>query len=120
MTQRTIEISQQQWPSYLSRLDAQVRDRSVRVELVSRSLGDQVLARAVRLRSIALNTKGATQGTIELDLGSEGQVDHRIIQPERIYARLSEAGEITCLDIEDGSQTKTLIFFEQPPALPAE
>ncbi|MFZ5470303.1 MAG: CBS domain-containing protein, partial [Myxococcota bacterium] len=115
----TWEVPREHWATYLSQVAALQKDRPVKVELVGPELGEQTLTRLARLRSLLAERKGAAAGSIELDLGLNGELDHRIIHPVRLYAIEAPTGQLECLDIEDESRTKTLIRFLQPLSLGA-
>ena len=115
----TREIPRERWAEYLSLLSNVTRAQSVRIEADSTEIGEQQLAQRLPLLSISLEQKGSSRGSIEVTVGRPGEeITHRIAKPQRLYADESESGELECLDIEDASHTKTLIFFE--PAQPAE
>lgn len=115
---QTREIPKESWAQYLGHIGQMTRGLPVRVELVGPELGAQTLAKTLPLQGIDLIPKGTFQGSIELDLGREGEVDHRVIQPRRLFAEETEGGELECLEIEDAEANKTLIHFEHPLPLP--
>ncbi len=115
----TREIPREQWTEYLSQVEAAQRDSPVEVELAGTSIGDQYLTRSAQLRGISAVARGSASGTIEIDLGVDGGLDHRILRPAHLYAIQSSTGQVEYLDIEDDQQTKTLIRFKEPRALPA-
>jgi len=120
MIQRsTLEIPRERWADYLSRVETLQRGRQVDVELIGREIGYQPLTRHALLRAIRANRSGTAAGTIELDLGVEGELDHRVVHPSHIYAIQTPSGQLECLDIEDKQETKTLIRFRRPRSLPA-
>lgn len=116
----TREIPREQWTTYLSQVEAAQRDSPVEVELAGTSIGDQYLTRNAQLRAISAVGRGAASGTIEIDLGVDGGLDHRILRPAHLYAIQSSTGQVECLDIEDDQQTKTLIRFKEPRGLLSE
>jgi acetoin utilization protein AcuB len=109
----TREISQSHWSHFLRDIEKLTRDRPVRVELVG-PLGHQVLAEMIPLRSITWSAKPSDKGLIELDLGRDAELDHRIIRPVRLAIEENASGGLECLNIEDEERTKTLIIFEHP------
>ncbi len=115
----TTEVPAERWREYLSRIEALQRDRPVRVEILGGEFGDQVLATHAQLRSISLSPPSEVEQEVELDLGVGDEIDHRVIHPQRLYVVQSSAGELECLDIEDGEHTKTIIFFEPTQAVDA-
>jgi acetoin utilization protein AcuB len=113
----TFEVPRAQWAAYLARVEMLQRELPVEVEVVGPEIGDQPLVANARLRSISTADKGTAAGAIEIDLGVNGGLDHRIIEPSHLYAVQNPAGQLECLNIEDQSQTKTLIRFKQPVLL---
>lgn len=114
----TREIPKERWASFLALVQELQRDRPVRVEIIGVQIGDQELAGPAQLRAIGLSSKGTAGKTIEIDLDMAGGLDHRVFRPAHVYAVHTPSGELDCLNIEDESQTKTLIRFEEPPLLP--
>lgn len=115
---QTHEIPRESWAQYLGHVGEVTRGMPVRVELIGPEIGTQVLVKTLPLRGLELVPKGTLQGTIELDLGREGELDHRVIEPRRMFAEETAGGELECLEIEDAESNKTLIHFEHPLALP--
>jgi len=112
----TRELDRQHWPQFFKRLSDEMRDRPVRIEVDSPHLGQQEMGEGLSFQALSFLTKGSEEGAIELSV--EGPFDHRIARPVRVYVE-EEAGVVQCLDIEDASGTKTLLFFETRPALEA-
>lgn len=113
----TTEIPKEQWSTYLDRISADHRDRSVEVEIVGPDLGDQTLVRHAELRGLSLAMKGESAGSVELDLGVEGGgLDHRVFHPAHLYAVEADRG-LSVLEIEDDARNKTLIRFSKPGLL---
>ncbi|AEI63149.1 DUF5335 family protein [Corallococcus macrosporus] len=109
----TREIPKEGWADYLSLLSNLERDHWVRIETESADFGDQPLAGRLPLVEIGLEPKGSDRGAVEIIVGRPGgEVTHRILKPDHIYADESESGELECLDIEDADHVKTLIYFE--------
>lgn len=114
----TWEVPRERWATFLSQVEALQRDKPVELELAGPEIGDQPLARDVQLRAISAAPKGASAGAIELDLGMDGGLDHRVIHPSHLHAVQAPSGQLECLEIEDESHTKTLVRFKVPRALP--
>ncbi|NVJ02558.1 DUF5335 domain-containing protein [Myxococcus sp. AM009] len=113
----TREIPKEGWGDYLALLSNLERDHWVRIETESADFGDQPLAGRLPLVEIALEPKGSDKGSVEIIVGRPGgEVTHRILKPDHIYADESESGELECLDIEDADHVKTLIYFESAHA----
>lgn len=114
----TWEIPRERWSPFLREVDAAARDRTVDVEQLDPELGNQPLAERVSLRGISLSEGGSTGGDIELELGTDGELDHRVLHPARVYVKHTASGALEWLDIEAEDHAKTLIRFEQPVPLP--
>lgn len=115
----TIEIPRSNWFVVFERLGKQAQTYPVRIEVENRDIGDQEMTRKLPLVGIDLETKGSEVGNIEITVGDTDNFMHRIDDPARVYLRVDDAGNIDCIDIEDGDNGKTLIFFESSPGLPA-
>jgi hypothetical protein len=117
---RTIEIPRENWAVYFERLGRQAQAYPVRLEVENEDIGDQEMARRLPLVGIALETKGSEVGDLEVTVGDADQnFMHHIDDPRRVYLKVEDSGNIDCIEIEDGANGKTLIFFERHPGLPA-
>lgn len=116
----THEIPKDQWTQWLTLLTRQGADRPIRIEVENRDIGDQLVGRQLPLIGIALDEAGSEAINIEVSATEPdgGWLGHRIEWPMRLYMRMRDGGEVECLEIEDARGGKTLIFFEQPLALP--
>ncbi|WNG34118.1 hypothetical protein F0U61_11130 [Archangium violaceum] len=116
----TIEIPRENWALYFERLGRQAQTYPVRIEVENQDIGDQEMARRLPLVGIDLETKGSEVGDIEVTVGDADQnFMHHINDPTRVYLMVDDSGNIDCIEIEDGAEGKTIIFFEKHPGLPA-
>jgi len=115
----TQEVPREQWKAYFAQIEAQNRDKPVEVEWIGPEMGDQPFVPSALLRAISAVQKGTFAGSIEIDLGVNGGLDHRVIHPAHVYAIRDQSGQLECLDIEDESHTKTLVRFKEPLVLDA-
>ncbi|WNG44601.1 hypothetical protein F0U60_11255 [Archangium minus] len=116
----TIEIPRENWALYFERLGRQAQTYPVRIEVENQDIGDQEMARRLPLVGIDLETKGSEVGDIEVTVGDADQnFMHHINEPTRVYLMVDDSGNIDCIEIEDGAEGKTIIFFEKHPGLPA-
>lgn len=116
----TIEIPRENWSLYFERLSKQAQTYPVRIEVENRDIGDQEMTRRLPLVGIDLETKGSEIGDIEVTVGEANQnFMHHIEDPMRVYLKVDDSGNIDCIEIEDGDNGKTLIFFERQPGLSA-
>ncbi len=118
----SLEIPKQNWANFLQLLNRQALDRSVRLEVINRELGDQEMATMLPLREIDFETKGSARGALLVTVGSDsGELTHRIDTPTRLYIAHNQLGDlIEMLEIEDAAGGRTIIYFENLPALPEE
>ena len=123
MQGNTHEIPRERWADYLSALSNREKDHPVRIRVEGREIGDQALAEGLPLVGISVEEKGSEKDAIEVTVGNKGRgeanMTHMIHAPERIYIEERSNGQVACLDIEDGAQVKTLIFFDSFEELPA-
>jgi hypothetical protein len=118
---RTLEIPRERWREYLEQLSRRAQAQPIRIEVQNRDIGAQEMARKLPLVGIELETKGSELGDIEVTVGdSREQFTHDIDEPTRMYLKVDDAGNMDCLEIEDGGGGKTLVFFERYPGLPAD
>ena len=69
----SLEIPKQNWANFLQLLNRQALDRSVRLEVINRELGDQEMATMLPLREIDFETKGSARGALLVTVGSDGE-----------------------------------------------
>ncbi|MCI0572584.1 MAG: DUF5335 domain-containing protein [Myxococcaceae bacterium] len=114
---QTREIPQNQWSDFLYTVAEQHRDARVRVEVDGKDIGEQPLGEDLALVDIELEKKGSAKGDISLTFGTKGggEMEHRILMPDHVYAEETDSGELAVLDIEDRGKHKTLVTFELSP-----
>lgn len=119
METRTWELPKEHWGVLLAQIQKHSKGRPVRVEVIQPSTGDQIVAHHASLLDITLEESGSMHDTIELELGANGELNHRVLAPQRLYAQRTLSGDLVCLDIEH-SEGRTLVHFERPLMLAAE
>lgn len=123
MAGNTHEIPRERWADYLNALSNREKDHPVSIRVEGREIGDQMMSQGLPLVGISVEEKGSEKDAIEVTVGYKGQgmanMTHMIQAPTHIYVEERDNGDVACLDIEDGTQVKTLIFFETHEALPA-
>ncbi len=122
MAIHSIEVPKQNWVSFLQVLNRSAQDRPVSLEVVNRELGDQEMESKLPLLAIDFETKGSERGDLLVTVMSDdGPVTHRIEKPTQFYIAHNEAGEqLQTLAVLDAAGGKTIISFEDVPALPAQ
>jgi hypothetical protein len=114
-----LEVPKENWPRFLKMLNRIAVDRPVRVEVVERELGDQEMAELAPLRELDFETKGSAKGKLILGVGSDqGPLIHTIATPTRFYVGITDAGVLEWLAIDEAPAGRTIVHFEQLPALP--
>ena len=118
----SIEVPKQNWASFLQALNRIVQDRPVRLEVINRELGDQEMVEKLPLIGIDFETKGTERGDLLVTVMSDdGPLTHRIEKPTQFFIAHDEAGELLqTLAVLDASGGKTIIYFEDLPALPEQ
>jgi hypothetical protein len=109
---KTEEFPREKWEGYLNQLTAEAQKHLMTVRVEAESLGDQVLADGLPLVAISLEQKGSERGNVEIiaERDDGTHLTHLISEPEHIYlARYDDKSEV-CLDVEDRSGAKTLVF----------
>ena len=107
----TKEIKKEDWKKFFDELSREQRDAETSVQVLSDEIGAQVLSAGLPFVGLTFDEKGG-ESKIELIVGkgTENHQTHNIINP-KIVAFESADGKLGTLDIEDESQTKTLIKF---------
>jgi hypothetical protein len=114
-----MEVPKENWPKFLAMLNRLALDRPVRVEVVQRELGDQEMGELLPLRELDFETKGSARGKLIIAVGSDrGELVHLIEAPTRFFVGINEAGVLEWLSIEEAPLGKTIVHFEELPALP--
>jgi len=100
---RHLDIPQERWLSFLEIFDRQVDGRSIRIEVVGRTLGDQELGDRLPLRGIDFEPKGSEKGSLFVTVeGTDGDLVHRIGGTLRIYlGQNTESGQFEWLAVEE-------------------
>ncbi|HME91124.1 MAG TPA: DUF5335 family protein [Myxococcaceae bacterium] len=118
----SIEVPKQGWGSFLVALNRLAQDRPVRLEVISRELGDQEMADKLPLIGIDFETKGSERGDLLVTvLSDDGPLTHRIEKPTQFFLAHNETGELLqTVAVLDASGGETIIYFEDLPALPEQ
>ena len=121
MPSATQEISRDSWTSYFDTFSKNLGTVEVTLELVGKSIGDQIAADRLVLTGISYDHKDDVL-VVGLDApgGSPEEYEHLIYNPQKIF--VSPGGEDAELfvDVEDGEGQKHILQVARPPALPAE
>lgn len=116
----TLEIPKERWNDYLTALSNRENRHPVSIRIEGREFGDQTLADHLPLVGISCEMKGSMQNAIEITVGENATpLTHYVAEPARVYVEEADNGSVRVLDIEDGAQVKTLIFFDTWKELPA-
>jgi hypothetical protein len=111
----TQEFVRSDWDAYLNGLSREAQDHPLRVRLEAPDLGDQLLADGLALVGISLEKKGSEQDAIEITAArADGtHLTHFVHAPERLYLARNDEDKAICLDIEDRSGGKTLVYIAE-------
>lgn len=109
------EIPKKEWKEFLDNLSRDLDGWETHIEVFSSDVGAQVISEGLPFHGLTAEPKG-DDFTIELLIGSgtESHQTHVISNPVRIAFEGPGVGPHGVLDIEDASNTKTLIKFIQP------
>lgn len=115
MVRGTNEIPKERWSDYLNALSNRLKNHPVQVRVEGESTGDQPLSSELPLLGISCEKKGSEADAIEISVAGQDlkNLTHLVEHPEHIYVKEAANGEVACLDIEDRTKVKTLIFFTE-------
>ncbi|MBV9848059.1 MAG: DUF5335 family protein [Armatimonadetes bacterium] len=109
----TREIPRDEWAEFFDELSSQDEAALVTVEALGGDVGDQLVARDLRLQGITVEEKGSDRGQIEIMLGDDpvSHIAHVITTPTRVFILETEDGEPQTLQIEAEDAPTTLVHF---------
>ena len=118
----TRKVEREVWENYFDALSnvLQGHPRIVTVELVSETLGDEVLAEHARLTAIIWEPKGSEAGDIDIEIGNGVTGDrlvHRVDCADVVWVEEDDSGVPMAIDIEGRDvarqeTVKAIIRFE--------
>src|SRR5262249_52568052 len=113
-------VPKQGWGSFLVGRNRLAQDRPIRLEVISRELGDQEMADKLPLIGIDFETKGSERGDLLVTvLSDDGPLTHRMEKPTRLFIAHNETGELMqTLAVLEADGGATIIYFEDLPPLP--
>ena len=118
-------IERNQWTTYLNDFSKRNEGRPARIEVVGEEIGAHEAGRHLPLIGVSYEAKGSEAGDVVVTFAGLTPADarhlsRRIDSVTRIAARPGEgeSDEDAALEIESGDGTKTILVFEQLPALP--
>jgi hypothetical protein len=120
------EIERNQWLSFLNDFSKRNEGLPARIEVVGEEIGAQEAGRHLPLVGVSFEAKGSEEGDVVVTFAGQTTADvrhftRRIDSVTRIAARTGEqreGEEDEALEIESADGTKTILVFEQLPALP--
>ncbi len=111
----TIEIPKERWTEFFADLSKRRFGWETRIEIISESVGDQILSAGLPLNGIIFEDKNGKQ-VLEIAVGISTQQHqmHNILNPVKV-AYLDEGDFLGgVVEIEEVSGTKTLISLLNP------
>jgi hypothetical protein len=115
---RTVEISQERWPSFVETINKLADGRPVRLEVAHRELGDQEMEELLPLVDFDFETKGSEKGRVMIAVSSgNGELNHLIEEPLRIAVGLNEGGAVEWIAIDEPGEATTIVHIPNLPAL---
>lgn len=110
----TKEIKREDWKNFFDELSRDQLDAETSIQVLSNEIGAQILSEGLPFIGLTFDEKGG-ESKIELIVGSgtENHQTHNILNPKMVAFESAEKGSFGTLDIEDESETKTLIKFTQ-------
>jgi len=107
-------IKRENWKKFFDELSRKQLDAETNVQVLSDEIGAQVLSEGLPFVGLTFDEKGG-ESKIELIVGSgtENHQTHNILNPKMVAFESTEGSSFGTLDIEDESETKTLIKFTQ-------
>ena len=110
----TNEIPQQEWKQFFDDLSREKLDWQTKIEVMNDETGAQILTEGLPLSGLTFENKDGRE-TIEVMVGSgtENHQTHNISEPLKVYFRQTDDKSSGTIEIEDESNTKTLVHVIQ-------
>lgn len=117
----TNEIPKQEWKQFFDGLSREKLDWQTKIEVMNDETGAQILTEGLPLSGLTFENNDGRE-TIEVMVGSgtEHHQTHNISEPSKVYFRQTDDNSIGTIEIEDGSDTKTLVHVIQPATVSDE
>lgn len=107
------EIDREQWASFLDTITHSLVGKQAEIEVVSLNLGDQIEADWAPLIGLTYDRKNDL-----IEIALEG-LDHLIRSPRELYVDYAVGDLATAIEIIDADDTRQIVRFKDPLALPA-
>ena len=118
----TRKVEREAWNTYFNSLSNVLHDRprTVTVELLSETRGDELVAEHAQLRAIMWEPKGSERGDIDIELGNDAtgeRLVHHVDCADTVWVEEDDAGTPVAIDIEGRTEEarepiKAIIRFE--------
>lgn len=119
----TRKVEREAWESYFDQLSNVLHDRprKVTLEILSPSMGDEVVVENAPLRAIMWEPKGSEKGDIEIEVGDDTsgeRVVHHVDDACVVWVEEDDQGSPVAIDIEGRDENrqeaiKAIIKFEE-------
>jgi hypothetical protein len=108
---RTREIPRTAWRPVFDALSRSYDGAMVSVEINDDRIGAQKEGENRPLRGISADDTGIS---VFLGGGPQRHLDHRITNPRKVWFAEAEEGALVAIEVEDGSDTRTIVRFRSP------
>ena len=110
------EIPDDQWICFFDQFSRDHVGWPVTIELLSREIGPQRIAKELPLQGISFDPCGSRPCTVQVGAGDrpDANLSHTIDLPLHLRLAESEAGDAGTIEIEPARGPHTLIHFHRP------
>ena len=113
----TLNLPKEKWTQFFDDLSKRRFGWTTKIEVMSDSVGDQILSENLPLNGITAEQKG-DQSTIEISVGEDTtHLSHTIVNPTKIAFLGDDENIVGIVEIEETNGTKTLIHIIEPMAV---
>ena len=110
----TLDIPREKWAQFFSDLSKRRFGWTTKIEVMSDSMGDQILSDNLPLNGITVERSG-DETTIEIAVGeSTTHQSHNIVNPSKVAFLGDDEKAGGIVEIEEDSGTKTLVHIIEP------
>jgi hypothetical protein len=107
------EIDRERWAAFLDSITNSLTGQQAEIEVISLDLGDQIEAEWVPLIGVSYDHRSDL-----IEIALEGH-DHLIRSPRKLSIDYAVGQLAAALEIVDGDETRQIVRFRNPLALPA-
>lgn len=115
----TREIHRGDWQHFLDSFSKIHQGEMATLQIIGEDVGAQEEAHSLPFVGISADEEGSEKGSISIILGTEpdDHLDHRIVDPTRVWLKASGDPATDSLEVETSGGVKTILQLEAIPQI---